>query len=118
MDEPLPPPGLPPEHEDDDSGERGIVLQSLYSGRITLRLAAERLASLSLEGDDLGAGLLDTWSVIHWDAEHSAAYHQILSELLATIASLPPARDDEGNQLTINNNRIWGKSERCSDLQV
>jgi hypothetical protein len=114
MGEQLPPPGLP--GEGDGSGERGVILRSLYAGQISLQVAGEMLAAETLKGDDMYRDLKDTWSVIQGEAYRSTSHHQTLVELLATIADLPPARDDQGNQLKIYDLRVWGESRRYFGL--
>jgi hypothetical protein len=135
MDEPLEePPGPSAEHEnlgehedvgeqgylgervDEDLSEREVILQSLYSGEISPQVAAERLALETLKGDKLESGLMDTWGTILREAYESTNNHQTLVELLATIAKLPPAKDDQGNQLKIYDIRVWGESRRYFGL--
>ena len=91
-----------------DAGERGTMLDDLYSGSISVQVAAERLASLSLAEGDLYSALGDTWSVILGDVIRTINHHDILAELLVAVANLPPAKDEQGNQLTIYDLRVWG----------
>ena len=90
--------------------ERRGILQSLFGGLISLQLAAEQLASLSLEENGIESGIYRTWQAIVGDAKETTDHHETLSELLVSISRLPPAEDQEGNQLMQYDLRIWGKS--------
>ena len=104
----------PNESRYDDSGEREAILQSLYRDLISSKIAAEMLASVSLSTDDIEGGLEYTWQVVVYHALQSSDYHRRLSELLVDIANLPAPRDDQGQQRTIGDLRIWGTLAKSS----
>ena len=104
----------PNESRYDDSGEREAILQSLCRDLISSKIAAEMLASVSLSTDDIEGGLEHTWQVVVYHALQSSDYHRTLSELLVDIANLPAPKDDQGQQRTIGDLRIWGTLAKSS----
>lgn len=72
------------------SPTRKTVLHMLYSGRISTQLAAEKLALLTVESQDLDSGLYDPWLTMINNVKQYAQHHQLLLELLAVISNLPP----------------------------
>jgi hypothetical protein len=107
MDKPPEPSGR--QAEDDGLNERKAILQSLFRGLISLQIAAGQLASISLKESGIENGLCRTWQTILGDVKETTDHHKKLSELLVSISHLPPAKNEEGKQLTVGDLRIWGE---------
>ena len=95
---------------EEELNERRAILQNLFCGLVSTESAAEQLASLCLKENDIEKSLLRTWLAIIEDAQETTENHKILSECLVAISRLPPAKDEDGNQLVIYKLRTWGKS--------
>lgn len=117
--------------EDEFAAWKGLphvedIIQSLFSGTISFQVAAESLALTSLNNyyNGLEHSIVSVWRPMFEHAVRSPEIHDILSELLIAMASLPPAKDGSGNQLLSGplwyrhtTMRFWGKSKTLS-LQV
>ena len=88
------------------------ILQDLYDGNVSVQNTAEKLETMTLNTweSDLEANLRYVWSVLQGEALESSDHHEILAELLVTMANLPPVLDDEGNQIKLYiTQRVWGE---------
>lgn len=91
---------------DEAHRQRGEILLFVLGRLITTQSAAEQLAALSLETNNIEL----TWATILDAARKSEDRHlETLVDLLVDMASLPPALDDHGEQLMLYNMAIWGE---------
>lgn len=95
---------------DEGHRQRAEILWHTLAGLISTKAAADRLATLSLETDNIGL----TWTAVLDAVRKSRDHHQQqLVELLVHLANLPAPTDDNGQQLMWYDMRIWGEL-KCS----
>ncbi len=93
-----------------DGYERRLtILADHFADRTTSKDAAERLASLTLE-EKPETGLNMTWGSIITIARESGHHLEKLANVLVEMTKLPPAKDENGEQLMLYGLRIWGQS--------
>ncbi len=92
----------------DSSDKRLSILQDLYDGNSSPQKAADALASISLStSSDLGVPLGRTWDTIIVAAREKPEHQDKLVDVLATLARLPDAKNEQGKPLFIYDMRVW-----------
>ena len=92
---------------------RDAILSDLFNSRISAQVAAERLASLTLEdADGVESGLSVTWATIMIAAYDSPGLEHLekLKDLLVSMAKLSPPKDESGNALSFYGLSMWSES--------
>ena len=107
-------PKMPSREPPDGHEEREAVVADLFAGVISAKTAAERLASISLQGKP-ESGLNVTWASILYIAQDSSDHLMELVSLLLNMANLPAPKDDNGKPLVIYGLRVWSKL--CRELR-
>lgn len=102
----------PPEGYED----RYAIVAELFSRGISTNTAAQRLATLTLEGepedeeDDAEGRLEVTWGSIMLIMRRFPEQAEKLADLLVCMASLPDVKDDNEGTLLVDDERVWGVS--------
>lgn len=98
---------------DNDYPERLSILQDLYAGNCSPQKAANAFASATLSDlSDLEGPLRLTWTTLIVSAREEPEHHEKLVEVLASIARLPDAENEEGEPLVVYDMQVW------SDLPI
>lgn len=90
----------------EDHRQRGEILLFMLGGLLKIQDAAEQLASLTLRTWNFEL----TWNTVMYAARKAEDRHlETLVDLLVCMAQLPPARDENGEQLMEYDMRVWGE---------
>ena len=97
---------------DDNWLRRADVLRGLFSGRLSTQVAAEELVDVTLAPDEdpeMGTQtkVEITWTVIMIAARTFLEQQEKLVDLLLHMSTLPPAKDENGQQLRLCCGGIW-----------